>query len=84
MEFVSLLGLLLPTSLSSNAVFLSPSDLPVVILRALGKDRYVVRSDVEAPHLLPACPLSSHSMALCLRCLTCSHSSACGYIIRQQ
>lgn len=36
-EFVSLLGLLLPTSLSSNSVFLPPPDLPVVILRALGE-----------------------------------------------
>ena len=36
-EFVSLLGLLLPTSLSSNSVFLPPPDLPVIILRALGE-----------------------------------------------
>lgn len=36
-EFVSLLGLLLPTSLSSNSVFFSPSDLPVIILGALGR-----------------------------------------------
>lgn len=39
-EFVSLLGLLLPTSLSSNAVFLSPPDLPVIVLRALEEDMW--------------------------------------------
>lgn len=37
MEPVSFLGLLLPASLSSNPVFLSPSNLPVIILWALGK-----------------------------------------------
>lgn len=36
MKFVSLLGLLLTTSLCSNSVFFSPSDPPVIILRALG------------------------------------------------
>lgn len=38
MEFVSLLGLLLPTSLSSHSVFFSSSDLSVIILRALGEN----------------------------------------------
>lgn len=37
MEFVSLLGLLLPAPLSCNPVFLSPSNLPVIILGALGR-----------------------------------------------
>lgn len=58
MEFVSLLGLLLPTSLSSDTVFLSPSDLPVIILRALGED---VWSGVTWRPLTSLSALSPHS-----------------------
>lgn len=39
MELVSFLGLLLPASLSSNPVFLSPSNLPVIVVGALGRTR---------------------------------------------
>lgn len=43
MKLVSLLCLLLPAPLSCNPVFLSPSNLPVIILGALGMTREEVR-----------------------------------------
>lgn len=61
-EFVSLLGLLLPTSLSSNSVFFSPPDLPVIILWALG-GKCLVRCTVGAPCFPLLCPVSFLSIA---------------------
>ena len=49
MEFVSLLGLLLPAPLSGNPVFLSPSNLPVIVLGALGMTRGEVRLSAKLP-----------------------------------
>lgn len=74
MEFVSLLGLLLPTSLSSNSVFFSPSDLPVIILGALGEN--VWSGVMRRPLTSRMSALSPHSALLCLRHFICSHSSA--------
>lgn len=66
MEFVSLLGLLLPTSLSSNSVFLPPPDLPVIILRALGERSW--SGGMLRP--LPAPPLPALFIQPCLWSVT--------------